>query len=101
VLPHHFASPDEIIKPVVQFKVEPEYSQEAREARINGRAVVWFIVGVDGVPSDIRVLEGLGYGLDENIVKAVERWRFTPAQRGGVPVRWFGKAEVNFQIPSS
>jgi protein TonB len=54
---------------------------------------------MDGVPQDVKVLRGLGLGLDEKAVEAVQGWRFKPATRGGEPVAVTAQVEVNFQIP--
>jgi outer membrane biosynthesis protein TonB len=57
--------------PRLHRKVEPEYSEEARKARLEGNVVLNVMVGSDGKASDLQVLHGLGMGLDENAVAAV------------------------------
>jgi TonB family protein len=57
------------------------------------------IVGTDGVPQDVKVVRGLGFGLDEKAIEAVEGWRFKPATRDGVPLAVPAQVEVNFQLP--
>jgi protein TonB len=58
---------------------DPQYSEEARLAHINGRVVLRVIIGTDGLVKDVKVVESVGYGLDENCVSAVRTWEFTPA----------------------
>jgi protein TonB len=46
----------------------------------------------------VRILRGVGMGLDENAVKAVQQYRFKAAMMGGKPVAVMVNVEVNFQI---
>jgi len=48
-----------------------EYTAEAALARIEGVVEVAFVLGADGKPRDIRVVRGLGHGLDEKAVAAI------------------------------
>jgi TonB family protein len=65
---------------------QPEYTEEARQARREGPCVVSLIVGPDGKPSNIVVTKKLGMGLDEKAIEAVSKWKFEPARRYGRPV---------------
>jgi hypothetical protein len=49
-------------------------------------AIVTALVGVDGLPKSVRVKRGLGFGLDEKAVAAVQHYRFLPATKKGKPV---------------
>jgi TonB family protein len=49
-------------------------------------AIVTVLVGEDGLPKDVRVRRGLGFGLDEKAAAAVKHYRFFPATRKGEPV---------------
>lgn len=84
--------------PVLVYKVEPDYSDEARQARCHGTVVLGVIIDELGQPKHIRVLKPLGLGLDEKAVQAVERWRFSPGIRDGRPVCVAANVEVNFQL---
>jgi len=77
---------------------EPEFSEEARKAKYQGICVVELIVGVDGRPSDIRVVSALGMGLDEKAIEAVRNWRFEPAMKDGHPVRVPIQIQVDFHL---
>jgi TonB family protein len=59
-------------------RVDPEYSDEARAAKLEGVVTVYYEVDPDGSPRAVRVIRGLGMGLDEKAVEAVEHWRFDP-----------------------
>jgi protein TonB len=56
------------------------------------------IVGTDGRPRDIRVLQSLGMGLDEKAIEALRRWRFEPGRKDGIPVAVQVNVEVNFHL---
>ncbi len=79
-------------------KVEPEFSEEARKAKIGGNVLVYMIVDEHGKPTHIRVLRGLGMGLDEKAVEAMQQSTFHPAMENGKPVKVELQVEVNFQI---
>ena len=64
-------------------EVKPDYSEEARRRGIEGDVVMEIVVRHDGSVGDVRVLQGLGHGLDERAIAAVRRWRFAPATRQG------------------
>src|SRR5229473_2965729 len=67
--------------PVVLYKVDPEYAEEARKAKYSGTVVLQLIVDSGGCARDIRVDHSLGLGLDEKAVEAVKRWKFRPGYR--------------------
>ena len=79
-------------------KVEPVYSEEAREAKVQGTAVPKVEVWPDGKVHNIRVVRGLGSGLDEEAVKALEQWEFEPGMKDGEPVRVAATVEMNFRM---
>ncbi|MBZ5654624.1 MAG: energy transducer TonB [Acidobacteriia bacterium] len=77
---------------------EPEYSEEARKAKYQGVVVLQVIIGVDGLPCDIRVARTLGMGLDQKAIDAVRQWRFEPAVKDRRPVATVVNIEVNFRL---
>jgi len=80
------------------YQPEPEFSEEARKAKYQGVCTLGLIVGVDGRPSNIRVLSSLGMGLDEKAIEAVRTWKFEPAMKDGHPVRVEIAVEVDFHL---
>jgi periplasmic protein TonB len=84
--------------PVAIYKPEPEFSEEARKAKYQGTCTLQLIVGIDGRPSDIRVVASLGMGLDEKAIEAVRNWKFEPAMKDGHPVRVPIQVEVDFHL---
>ncbi|QNI35377.1 energy transducer TonB [Edaphobacter albus] len=84
--------------PQLIYSVEPEFSEEARKAKVAGNVLVNLWVDTNGLPSHVRVIRGVGMGLDEKAVEAVKQYRFKPAMENGKPVLVELNVEVNFQI---
>jgi protein TonB len=84
--------------PVVLFAPEPEFSEEARKAKVAGNVLVYLQVDASGHPTHVHVLRGIGLGLDEKAVEAVRQYKFKPAMENGHPVPVEMNVEVNFQI---
>ncbi|HEY4379555.1 MAG TPA: TonB family protein, partial [Acidobacteriaceae bacterium] len=84
--------------PVVIFKVDPEFSEEARRAKFMGVVLVNLIVDPQGRPQNVHVLRGAGMGLDGKAVDAVKQYKFRPAMENGKPVAVELNVEVQFQI---
>jgi periplasmic protein TonB len=80
------------------YQPEPEFSEEARKAKYQGVCTLGLIVGTDGRPTNIRVLNSLGMGLDEKAIEAVKNWKFEPAMKDGHPVRVEIAVEVDFHL---
>ena len=55
-------------------------------------------IGTDGMARDFRLVRGLGLGLDEAGVRAIQTWRFQPAVKDGHPVAAEANIEVNFRL---
>jgi protein TonB len=84
--------------PSILYKVEPEYSEEARKAKFQGTVLLFVVVDEKGNPRDIKILRPLGLGLDQKAVEAVEKWKFSPGKKDGKPVPVQAQIEVNFRL---
>jgi protein TonB len=84
--------------PVLIYSVDPEFSEEARKAKAAGHVLVALWVDEMGIPTHVRVLRGLGLGLDEKAVAAVKQYRFRPSMENGKPVTVQMNVDVMFQI---
>jgi len=91
-------SDEGVIAPRVIEKLEPNYTQEAKDSKIQGRIKLSAIIDVDGKAHDIKVDEGIDEGLDANGVAAVQAWRFEPARKAGEPVPVAVRIEINFKL---
>ncbi len=88
----------QVTRPVLIYKVEPEYSEEARKAKYQGVVVLAAEVDPAGNTRKLRVVRSLGLGLDEKAMAAAILWRFRPALDGGRPVPYTVTIEVNFRL---
>jgi TonB family protein len=88
-----------IKQPVPVFQPMPPYTDEAKKAGIQGTVSLSIIICKDGRPDTIRIIKGLGYGLDEIAIKTVMTWRFNPALVDGEPVDTQANVQVNFWLP--
>jgi TonB family protein len=79
-------------------KVDPEYTQEARDAGLEGTVVVSVEVGTDGKAHEGRIERSLGMGLDEKALEAVKAWTFEPGTRDGEAVAVRATIEMNFRL---
>jgi TonB family protein len=87
-----------VTPPRLVSKQEPEYSEEALWAMHQGAVTLFIAVDVDGWPKALRLVRGLGYGLDEKAAAAVQTWRFEPGQQNGASVPVCAQIEVNFRL---
>jgi len=77
---------------------DPEYTEQARIAKTQGTCILWLIVDDQGRPRDIRVVRGLGMGLDAKAIEAVKQWKFQPSMKDGRPVSVQISVEVGFRL---
>ncbi len=92
------AKTKQIRPPVLIYKIEPEYSEEARKAKVQGVVVIAAEIDDGGRTRNIRVTRPLGLGLDEQAIAAAALWRFRPATADGQPVASTVTIEVNFRL---
>ena len=88
----------DVSAPRLTYKVEPEYSEEARNAKHKGTVVLAIQVWEDGRAHNIRVIRSLGLGLDEKAIQAVQKWKFVPGKKDGIPVKVRANVDVNFRL---
>jgi TonB family protein len=87
-----------VSQPAVIFKIDPDYSEEARKAKLSGSVMLSVVVDTEGRARNIRVVKSLGMGLDEEAIIAVNQWRFRSGMKGGQPVNVRATIEVNFRL---
>ena len=79
-------------------EVKAEYTEEARRRSLSGDVLLEIVVRSDGSVGDVRLVRGLGSGLDQRAVQAVRQWRFDPARRKGSPVDVLVEVAVEFVL---
>jgi periplasmic protein TonB len=87
-----------ITPPAIVREVKPDYTEEARRRGLAGDVVVEIIVRADGTVGSVKLLQGLGSGLDQRAIDAVRQWRFSPARRFGTPVDVVVEVAVEFKL---
>src|SRR6185437_4967225 len=90
--------PPGVIPPVLTYRVDPEYSTEARKAKYSGTVTLSVSVDETGNVTAASVLRSLGMGLDEKAIEAVRQWKFNPATQNGKPVAVQVPLSVNFRL---
>ncbi len=88
---------DPVVGPRVIHIANPKVTKEARAARVSGSCIVIAWIEPDGRTSRIHVAKSLGYGLDQNAMEAVSKYRFKPAMQNGVPIAVEINIDVHFQ----
>jgi periplasmic protein TonB len=86
------------IPPKLIYKIEPEFSEEARKAKFQGTVMLAIDVDESGRATNLRVISTPGLALDQKAIEAVAQWRFRPAYRNGKPVASSARVEVNFHL---
>jgi protein TonB len=87
-----------VTAPIAIYRPDPDFSDEARKARLQGTVVLDIIVDETGKARNIRVRQSLGLGLDEQAIKTLQLWRFKPGTKGGRPVAVWATVHVGFHL---
>ncbi|MGB6484441.1 MAG: energy transducer TonB [Candidatus Acidiferrales bacterium] len=83
---------------VILYKPEPQYTAEGKQAKIQGEVVLQVVFRASGQVQVLRVLQGLGHGLDENAEVAARQIKFTPAKQDGQPVDFPANVRIDFEL---
>jgi protein TonB len=86
--------------PQVVKQVKAEYTEEAKQNRIEGKVGLDVVVLADGTIGDVKVAQSLDtvYGLDANAVKAMKQWRFKPGMKDGKPVAVRVAVDIGYSL---
>jgi TonB family protein len=93
-----YSAGGDVTSPSVISKVDPQYTEDARQQKIAGSVMLSMVIGTDGIAHDISVLRSLDPGLDRKAAEAVEQWHFAPGTLKGEPVAVRAVVEVNFRL---
>jgi TonB family protein len=94
----HKVSEPGVIAPKALYTPEPEFSEEARKKKEQGTVNLVLVVGVDGLPRDLRVACSSWPDLIQNAIQSVRQWKFDPATKDGQPVPVEIQIEVSFKL---
>jgi TonB family protein len=91
---------DDVQVPQLVREVKPVYTEAAKKEGIQGSVGLDAIVLTDGTVGEVRVTQSLDakYGLDEQAVKALKQWQFTPGKKDGKPVPVRVDVEMTFTL---
>jgi protein TonB len=88
-----------LIPPGCAYCPYPTYTDEARHGKVQGSVTLAVLVGADGRAQDVRIIKGIGFGLDERAVETVRGWKFTAARDGAKhPVAAWVTVEAVFRL---
>lgn len=90
--------PARVIPVEVLSKPNPAYTDEARKLRIEGQVLLEVDFAASGNVTVIRVVRGLGHGLDEAAIRAAQQIRYKPAQENGRAVDFRATVHIVFQL---
>jgi TonB family protein len=90
--------PGTVVAPVLVARTSPRYSDEALQARYEGRVVLSLTITADGFVDDIKVTSSPGMGLDEKAIECVKAWKWRPGMKDGQTVAVQAMVEVNFRL---
>ena len=97
-IPRVYKVGGDVKAPQVITKVQPDYTDEARDAALEGTVVLGIVVDEKGEARDIRVIRVLGLGLDKKAVDAVKKWKFKPGTKDGNDVAVQATIEMVFRL---
>ena len=78
--------------------VEPEYTKEARAAKLEGSVNLSTIISAEGTATNLKVVTSLDKGLDQKAIEAARKWRFEPGRKGGKPVPVIANLQIVFRL---
>ena len=86
--------------PVITDRIDPQYTEVARRARIQGIVIIEAVIDRQGNVTEARILKGLPMGLDNEALAAIKRWKFRPGTLNGQPVPVYYNLTINFRLES-
>ena len=95
-----FRPGEDIVNPRVLRSADPDYTQAAMRARIQGEVRLDVVVLPDGTVGEVKVTKSLDplFGLDEEAIKCARRWGFAPGTRFGEPVAVVVEMTITFSL---
>lgn len=89
----------ELIGGLASLQQEIQYPDIAKNAGIEGRVFIQFVVDENGDVQDPVVIRGIGGGCDEEAVRAIQTATFNPGRQNGQPVKVKMSIPFTFQLP--
>jgi TonB family protein len=83
---------------VVLFKPNPQYTAEGKQDKVQGDVILQVVFRATGEVEIVRVVQGLGHGLDQNAETAARQIKFKPAEQDGKPVDFPANVRIQFEL---
>lgn len=89
-----------VISPQPIFEPRPNYTSDAMRAKIQGVVTMEAVVMPDGSVGTVHITRSLdqNFGLDQEAIRTVKKWRFRPGTRMGQPVPVLVEIEMTFTL---
>jgi protein TonB len=89
-----------VISPRLLYEVRPNYTSDAMRAKIQGIVTMEAVVNPDGSVGAVQIVRSLDqtFGLDQEAIRTVKKWRFAPGTRQGQPVAVLVEIEMTFTL---
>ena len=92
-------TPEPGITPLkITYKQKAQYTDRARSSGVQGTITLAVVFGADGKIANTLFLKRLGYGLDENVLRATRAMRFEPQKKDGKPISVVRLVTFSFNI---
>ncbi len=88
----------DISAPIKIFSPQPQYTEDARQARVQGVVILRTVVDTEGEVVNVKILKGLPGGLTESAMETVSQWKFKPALQRGKPVAVYFLLTISFSL---
>jgi TonB family protein len=98
ILGHAFSHTEVTRRPIVVWKREPTYTDDARANQVVGTVILEAVFAADGYVANITVTKGLKDGLTERAIDVARNIRFFPAEKDGKPVSLATRLEYSFNL---
>jgi TonB family protein len=85
-------------KPKSLYVPQPQYTNSARQDRIQGTVTLKTTIDADGRPSGTKIVKSLRSDLDWRAIETVNTWKFRPAMKDGKPVPFTMSIDVDFRL---
>jgi len=87
-----------VLSPQLVKEVKPNYTQAARDRRVQGVVELAAVILKDGTVGDVTVTKSLDSDLDQEAIKATKQWTFKPGTKDGEPVNVSVNIELTFTL---
>jgi TonB family protein len=84
----------------ITYKPRPVYTEEGRQLKVEGEVLLDVVFSASGQLRVVRVVQGLGHGLDESAIRAAEKIQYKPALKDGRPADFEAVLHIVFQLAS-